>query len=254
MTMINPKTLDLRSLPLSTKSNHYMPWQLRILANEPNNQHQELKNCLAVAGSIPHCSDPYWGTEIGNSFACYRIYLICEFWRKFADSKFSLCKPSKQIRKDPAFESELHLWIKVFPMLERMHSFGKINHPTQVFCQLIMETGGLLMANILDDSLAPLSGKSEFVQRIQHQNAEINSKNSNPFQSSTHPISHQVIEQAIQLANTSDQFRGQFFNPMILARGKLVQALRKSGSDIYKSQPDGTASPMVRPGRRDSVK
>jgi hypothetical protein len=208
----------------------------------------EIAPFLATAGSF-HSDESLYQGEGGQIIIQIRMFLICEFWREIVDSKFQFCKNLPALRNSEWFKAEVELWVKVFRMLERMNSLEKlpvldIPFPNSIgtfFCLLIRENG-LIMPWF---GSFGQTNTTSFIKELQRQNRMMTS-DQNPFQGTHAMTSELVIRNAIKLAASSDCFRGQFFTPMVKARGTLAQAMRKKGHDYYKVTSSGELETVFR--------
>lgn len=187
----------------------------------------------------------YLGTS-GERHAILRFVLICEFWKRIVDSKFkySKClnnprfKEVPKLRKSNFFKAELELWIAVYEMLERMNSLGSLPSPLEstnlTFFHLIKEPGLLFSWIVRDGDI------SSIVKGIQHENKLMYDKyNENLFGEIFQVFAGVVIRRAMQLAETSDRFRVEFFTPMVKARGRVAQSIRGGSFFLHTVTKEG---------------
>jgi hypothetical protein len=216
-------------------------------------------NSMVNPGQL-QLANPWYQTALADGHQGTIACVAGEFYRLEFDSKFDLWRLPR--RRGSGYQSTKNLiklsaslWVKVWRMLERMESMGRLPLPPSVpisanltqqliitlwLSALVIE--GELMTPWLD-YVPPENGRGFEAFRKQQQNDNRKLQGfENPF---NEPCTRIFIENAIATAEEFDRFRKQFFTPMVKQRQSITAFVIKEGYQAFDI--DGKPS---RQGRR----
>lgn len=129
--------------------------------------------------------------------------------------------------------AEVALWQSTLKMLERLQTLGYLTLPTTIeFLYLVNERSLLMLTHLDEEALSSIRGKESYTTRLQRQNRQLQGLDGTPFDINTSPHTLRIFDAAIKVANQHDQFRKEFFTPVVRSRMKLVKQLSSSSPKL----------------------
>jgi hypothetical protein len=206
-----------------------------------------------------HDSDPFFETPLGDIYSKSCAYIAGEFYRIQFDSKSDLWrmprgrgKGYKQCLEQVAAEAKL--WVKTWKALEYMESLGHLpNFPTPrslllprqslvpLWLKMLVNEFELLMLCFHHVGENQPNG-SAHLQRIKQSQNRLLQSLENPFNKT---YTHKFVQGAITCANRNDQFRTEFYMPMVRQRMKITADLKEQQVRSFNLK-----GKMLRQGRR----
>lgn len=178
----------------------------------------------------------------GKVLIRYHKLVVGEFCRQTIDSNFSYWKPNTKLM--PIIQLEVNLWQSVFKMLENMfYRTSFIDIPEFSLYGLIRERE--LMVFIASYIGGKLRVKDYLAIR-QHQNRELQGCE-NPFEREKSPYTWGIMNSAIRIAEHDDEFRKNFYMPVIRDRQKFTAFIK---SEKFRAFLEGK---IRRQGRRKEL-
>ena len=150
------------------------------------------------------------------------------------------------IKPKPAklFEPKATYWYWVLELCIQLHTFQKdstYKNAGDWFKALVNERKSINLASF--DSIVELeeteerksawSGEKESVIKAEKHLIGALRKSENPFDASFYPHHYNLFQTALQLKDTSDQFRGEFWNPFLTAYSQWIESLRANFASCH---------------------
>jgi hypothetical protein len=177
----------------------------------------------------------YWKTKVGYFSLLYKRWIVGELWHKVFVPEFDAWQFYTATTEDLAAEvkqlvcQEADLWIALWNLLGCLTINGfLIYHQSQAFLGIILENILLQMWSYNDQAL-DISTAQRLLRYHQSVNRKLSSleEDENPFPDN-YPMTRYVIDVAMRRANQDDQFRKEFYRPMVKQRMRLLTLLRES--------------------------
>jgi hypothetical protein len=188
-------------------------------------------------------NDPWYQTALGEDHLQILGCVAGEFYRVAFDSKFDLLRLRRSRGKDyqatkKSVDLNAQLWVKVWQMLERMESMGKLPLPPHMLISpsslsTQAKTPLWFLCLVLDSELltpwvsylSPDGSIGFDALRKQQQNVNRKLTNlENPFENEFNRL---FVETAIAVAENFDRFRTDFYNPMVIRRQAVTSFMVK---------------------------
>ena len=203
-----------------------------------------------VYPSESQLAHPWYQTSAAQAHLGMIGYVAGEFYRLEFDSKFKLWRLPRgrgseyQVNKK-SVEINARLWVRVWRMLERMESMGRLPLPPHLLIStsyyppqsitsmwlsaLVME--GELVTPWLDYIPDGSSGFEALRKQQQNDNRRlqgIGNSSENPFENPFETTCTRLfIKNAMDTAGEFDQFRKHFYNPMVRQRQSVTAFMVK---------------------------
>jgi hypothetical protein len=213
-------------------------------------------------------NDPWYQTKLGEDHLQMLGCVAGEFYRLAFDSKFDLLRLRRGRGKDyqvtkKSVALNAQLWVKVWQMLERMESMGKLPPPphmliSQSSLSTQAKTPLWFLCLVLESELLtpwasylPPDGSIGF-EALRKQQQNVNGKLmsldklENPF---VNEFNRLFVETAIAVAENFDRFRTDFYNPMVKQRQAVTNFMVKHDFKAF-----GTDGKQSRQGRRKKIR
>ncbi len=183
-------------------------------------------------------------TISGKELLTYRQLVAGEFIRQFLNSRFPYWQSSEKLK--PLLNLELNLWITVLKMLKELQVLcpSFINCHFAIFFKALVVERKLIVLIGFDSEQSTIKGG---IGLLQSQNRKLQGCE-NPFTRDEAPRTWEFIQQAITIADQNDDFRREFYMPIVRARQKFVAYMQDEKFRIYKQ------GQLQRQGRRKSQK
>lgn len=188
-------------------------------------------------------TNSYWQSDVGNVYLLYMEYVFGGFIRADLDKSYQgriqIPRQPKELRVQ--IDAEVDLWLSTWKMVKKINEFfdrkSLEDHPAVCLYKLAIE-GTLILptaydSRVLDEKKIFVNKKqlgknsiTRLIRIIQGQNGELKNLESNPFDERK-LFTYQLINDAISLANQSNDFRKGEWAAMVRSREKLVKVLRE---------------------------
>ena len=167
--------------------------------------------------------------------ARYQAHVAAEFYRLFLDKRFSKWN-MKRGKGKKVIHLEAKFWVRLFELIERLGSFGRINQPpVLLFHQVISERSLTMMRLNPEVEVQTPKGleirNAEIVRKQWMSQNKALSSYCNPWTPST-PATYKLIDISIRTAEQSDLFRKQRYKPLVAARSALTERYKKDGQRV----------------------
>ena len=162
----------------------------------------------------------------------YRQLVVGEYYRKYIDFKYPDYKSGYIIK--PQIKLEVELWHSVFKMLENMYTRQCISEsPAFSIYKLILERE---LVMFITSSSGGSIRSIDYLSTLTSQNRQLQGYE-NPFDKQKKSYTGKIINIAISKADTDDEFRKNFYIPMVKARQRFTSFIKnengKNRSRIY---------------------
>ncbi len=233
----------------------YIPIEIipsTVLAENPNVS-SELSFALDYLCSPKDLmTNPYWRTEIGDANLKLMRWVVGEFCRTEFDSRFYLYPlPNRQKELREMVQATAKLWSKTLRCLERLHTMGRLQESVAIALYKLANEQPFLFPMLfyydeqesMGARLARLSltgqrsGGNPYIKAIQMENQRLLSLE--PGDKVFPPgYTQHFVDICFETADQFDQFRKDFYTPMVNARMRLVTVLRSHKPETFGNKPE----------------
>lgn len=164
------------------------------------------------------------GDDTAEILFQYRRWIASHYWKNHLDESVLVEKLPRYF--SAYLKAELKLWNGLLKMCKQMQSSGVISGAPSSFGSLIFERQLTLFQ--FSKNSKNLTG-TKIRKSWQYENAQLRDYK-NPFKdqaNATH--SELLIDEAISMAERSDTFRSEIYNPIFKARMQVVKCLLEKG-------------------------
>lgn len=178
------------------------------------------------------CEKKWVGDITADTLFLFRSWIASHYWKNYIDQSVSTVKLPRYF--SAYFRAEVKLWNALLNMCEQMKNFGVISSAPSSFGSLIFERQLTLFQFKATHKSENLTG-TKIRKSWQHENAQIRDYR-NPFKDqASAPHSWSLLDEAIAIADRSDTFRHESYNPIYRARMSLVKCFTQKGLILEKN-------------------